>query len=191
MNKSTLKIWRCAAFLLLATLLLPAAQMNRKRDPLTSAEIDQLREMTIEPEKRLKLFVQYTALRLDWIEKQPPPDNLTHERLPTTSLEALDDFNALIDEIDANVDMFHRQHNDIRKSLKLIMESEKKWTEKLKSLEESVGLLSKDSVQQQKIRLGIKDALEAIESNLDSMKSVLEEQNEQASERAKDKKSKK
>jgi len=170
---------------------LPAMQLNRSRDPLTEKEIDELREKTIEPEKRLKLYVQFTALRLDWIEKSPPPDNLTHERLPTTPLQALEDFTALVDEIDSNVDMFHRQHNDIRKSLKLIVDSETKWTEKLKAWEGNLAALTKDSAQQQKLRLAIKDAIEAIESNLDSMKAVILEQDEQADERAKDKKKKK
>ena len=96
-----------------------------------------------------------------------------------------------MDEIDSNVDMFHRQHNDIRKSLKLIVESEKKWSEKLKSWDGNLTSLTKDSAQQQKLRLAIKDAIEAIDSNLDSMKAVITEQDEQADERAKDKKKKK
>jgi hypothetical protein len=183
----------CKMFVVMAfsLQLLPAMQLHRNRDPLTEKEIDELREQTIEPEKRLKLYVQFTSLRLDWVEKSPPPDNLTHERLPTTPLQALEDFTALVDEIDSNVDMFHRQHNDIRKSLKLIVESETKWSEKLKSWEGNLAVLTKDSEQQQKLRLAIKDAIEAIESNLDSMKAVIAEQDEQAEERAKDKKKKK
>jgi|SRR6266481_522729 len=184
-------IFKFVLVLAFGSQLLPAMQLNRSRDPLTEKEIDELREQTIEPEKRLKLFVQFTALRLDWVEKSPPPDNLTHERLPTTPLQALEDFTALVDEIDSNVDMFHRQHNDIRKSLKLVVESETKWIERLKAWEGNLASLAKDSGQQQKLRLAIKDAIEAIESNLESMKAVITEQDEQADERAKDKKKKK
>ena len=184
-------LWKLVLMLAFSSQFLPALQLHRSRDPLTEKEIDELREQTIEPEKRLKLYVQFTATRLDWVEKLPPPDNLTHERLPTTPLQALEDFTALVDEIDSNVDMFHRQHNDIRKSLKLIVESEKKWSEKLKSWEGNLAFLTKDSAQQQKLHLAIKDAIEAIDSNLDSMKTVISEQNEQADERTKDKKKKK
>ena len=51
---------------LLLTMMAPAA---RKRDPLTDAEADQLREVALEPGKRLKLYIKFAEARLVAIDQ--------------------------------------------------------------------------------------------------------------------------
>ena len=46
-------------------LLLSTLAFAQKRDPLTDAEADQLRQVAMEPQKRLKLFIKFTEARLD------------------------------------------------------------------------------------------------------------------------------
>ena len=50
--------------LLLLALAVPLAAQVTKRDPLTDAESDQLREVAMEPDKRLKLIIKFAQARL-------------------------------------------------------------------------------------------------------------------------------
>ena len=50
--------------LVLVLLLLTVVASARKRDPLTDAETDQLREAAMEPYKRLKLYIKFAQARL-------------------------------------------------------------------------------------------------------------------------------
>jgi len=45
-------------------LLLPMASAVPRHDPLTPAEIDQLRDTAQEPDQRLKLYVKFARARL-------------------------------------------------------------------------------------------------------------------------------
>ena len=50
-------------------LLLSSAVAQRRRDPLTEVEINQLRDTAMEPDLRLKLYVTFARARLDAVEK--------------------------------------------------------------------------------------------------------------------------
>ena len=41
---------------------------QRRHDPLTDAEIDQLREFAQEPENRMKLYIKFTKARMEMIQ---------------------------------------------------------------------------------------------------------------------------
>jgi len=179
------------AFALLFVGLAVPAQHNRDRDPLSDAEIDKLREAGSDPDYKIKLFVEFTALRIQWVEKLPKENPLTHDIIPLSPAEALHDFNGLLGEVDANIDMYNRQRYDIRKSLKLAMTSEQQWIEKAKAYQTDLSLLSKDSIMQHRCSLELKDTMDVLNENLENQKDVLEEQNQLAEERAKDKKKKK
>ena len=53
----------------LAVLLLTVVASARRRDPLTDAESDQLREVAMEPAKRLKLYIKFAEARLVAIDQ--------------------------------------------------------------------------------------------------------------------------
>jgi len=49
--------------------MLSPALAERKRDPLTPPEVDQLRETALEPELRLKLYIKFARVRLASLEQ--------------------------------------------------------------------------------------------------------------------------
>ena len=89
-------------FLVLFFLITTVASA-RRRDPLTTAESDQLRALASEPYKRLKLYVKFTSARLDSIE-QLRSDPKSAEGRGRKIHDLLEDFTAIIDEINDNLD---------------------------------------------------------------------------------------
>src|SRR5438067_1761732 len=72
---------RPLAYLMLTLLIaLPGRAQVRDRDPLTEKEVDQLRETAIEPEKRLKLMVEFTKARMVAIEQLRTDPKLAKDR---------------------------------------------------------------------------------------------------------------
>src|SRR5215475_15813664 len=114
------------AFLLLL-LALPAAA--RRRDPLTEAEADQLREVAAEPYKRIKLLIKFTEARLlaiDQVRTDPKPANGRGKQVH----DLLVDFTSLIDEINDNLDQYEGrpldkdQAKQYHKGLKELLEAD-------------------------------------------------------------------
>src|SRR5262245_9373545 len=91
---------RFCVFLLLA---LPLCA-QRKRDPLTPPEIDQLRDAMLDAQQRLKLYVSFARDRMTKLE-QMRADPKTNER-PHQTHEMLADFLAVYDELNDNIDMY-------------------------------------------------------------------------------------
>src|SRR5208337_1113378 len=85
-------------------LLLLASWADRRRDPLSQNEIDQLRDAAQEPEQRLKLFLAFARARLTALE-QAHSDPKTTDRAQKTH-DALQDFVDIYDELNDNLDTF-------------------------------------------------------------------------------------
>ncbi|HZI55859.1 MAG TPA: hypothetical protein VFF39_03745, partial [Verrucomicrobiae bacterium] len=77
-------------------LLLSLAASARKRDPLTEAEADQLREVAIEPYKRIKLLIKFTEARLASIDQVRVDPKLGNDRGRQIH-DLLEDFTSLVD----------------------------------------------------------------------------------------------
>jgi len=105
---------------------------QRQRDPLTQQEIDQLRDSAQDPDTRLKLYVVFARARLDTLEKMRA-DPKTKERAQKTH-DDLEDFTAVYDELNENVDTFIDRENDVRKPLKAIIEADTEFQAKLRAL---------------------------------------------------------
>jgi hypothetical protein len=93
-----------------------------RRDPLNPLEIDQLRDAMLDPEERLKLYVKFSRDRMTKLE-QMRSDPKTTERGRQTH-DMLEDFLAVYDELNDNVDMYVGRKDDIRKPLKVIIEAD-------------------------------------------------------------------
>jgi hypothetical protein len=117
------------------TFVSSAAAQRRGRDPLTPAEIDEIRDATQEPDQRLKLYVKFARARMDLIQQVRSDPNLTDK--PRAMRERLQDFLDLYDELDDNVDMFSDRKDDIRKALKFILEADTEFQSKLRALKDS------------------------------------------------------
>ena len=174
--------WLCV--LLLAAL---AAGAQRKRDPLNTEEVDQLREAAQEPVQRLNLWVKFVRARMASLE-QARADNKPAGERGKLMHDLLEDLGAMVDEMDDNVANYHKQRADIRKPLALIIQMDDECLARLKALkEEEGGRAAARSAAEYKFVL--EDTIESVAASAESSRETLEEQNKMAAE-AKQKKKK-
>lgn len=126
--------WLAALLTFLGLASLTQAQTN-KRDPMTDAEVDQMREAADYPNKRLELMVRFAKERIAMIELLQPDSESAATR-PKQTHDYLEDFISLLDEIDDNIDMYQSHQTDMRKGLKLVIEADSEWQLKLRQLKE-------------------------------------------------------
>lgn len=124
-----LRVGAVACFLLAAVFI---AQAQRHREPLTQAEIDQIRDASWEPKQRLTLYVQFTRSRMVKLE-QMRSDPKTKDRARQTH-DMLDDLLLLYDELNDNIDTYVDRKDDIRKPLKIVIEADTELQAKLRAL---------------------------------------------------------
>jgi hypothetical protein len=160
---------RTATRLIILLLLVAAVASARKRDPLTEAEADQIRQAALEPQTRLKLYIKFTDARLSSIE------NLRSSAQPSADRgrrihDLLEDFTALLDEINDNLDTYQGRpltkddRKDFRKGLKAVMEACDQWGGKMKALKSALETdreLQKDLPD---FRFVLQDAEDALKS---------------------------
>jgi len=106
---------------LLALLFMATAVCAQNRDPLNKVEIDQLRETTQEPDKRVRLIVKFARARLDAIDQLKADPKLSAAERADRTHDLLQDFLSIYDELGDNLDMYIRQHSDLRKPLKEVV----------------------------------------------------------------------
>ena len=146
-----------------------------RRDVLTSAEIDQLRDTAQEPELRLKLYIKFSRARLDAVEQARTDPKITdhgeevHQRLQ--------DFLDLYDEFNANVDTYADRKADIRKVLKVVIESDTEFQAKLRALRDASGTKPEDTKQYEFV---LTNALETLDSSVQDHRQLLSEQEDLA-----------
>jgi hypothetical protein len=126
--------WLAALLMFVSLASLTRAQTN-KRDPMTDAEVDQMREAADYPNKRLELMVRFAKERIAMIELLQPDSESAATR-PKQIHDYLEDFISLLDEIDDNIDMYQSHQTDMRKGLKLVIEADSEWQLKLRQLKE-------------------------------------------------------
>ena len=157
---------RCSAAILICLLCAaPLRSQQEKREPLTEAQIEQIREAGDEPDERVKLYTQFLNEHADVIK------GLTNRAKSASRSHRLDeelqDFTALMDEFGANLDVFSDRHADIRKSLKPLPETTQRWLGILRTLAGEPGF-----------DLARKEAIESGEDLADQATRLLNEQTE-------------
>jgi hypothetical protein len=167
----------CALLLLLVT-----AWAERRRDPLTRLEVDQLRDTAQEPDLRLKLYIKFARARLASLEEARSDPKVTDRGRETH--DRLQDFLDVYDEMNDNIDMYEGRKEDFRKSLKEIIEGDTEFQAKLLALRDSANA-RKDEVKQYEFLLT--NALETLDASVADHRQLLDEQ-EQAAKRKKPKK---
>ncbi len=142
-----------------------ACAQKEKREPLTGAEIEQIREAGIFPADRISLYTKFLNDHADTIKK------LTDRAKSTARAQRLDgelqDFTALMDELGANLDTYSDRKADLRKALKPLSESTPRWLGILRALPGESGF-----------DLARKEAIESGEELADQAKRLLSEQTE-------------
>jgi uncharacterized protein YukE len=157
--------------LLLAFPLLAHAQ---KRDPLNDKEVDQLRETAQEPDKRLKLMVQFTRARMisiDQLRADPKPAKDRGQKIH----DLLEDVATLVDEIDDNVSDYDQRQADLRKPLQEVVQLDSELQRKLHDLQQSASDSKNSEAEEYKFVL--QDAVESVNQSADSNRKLLDEHN--------------
>jgi len=166
----------------LPLLLLSTAGSQRRRDPLNSQEIDQLRDTAVEPEQRLKLYLKFARVRLASLDAVRSDPKITDRGGETH--DRLQDFLSVYDELDDNIEMYVGRKADLRKPLKEIIEADTEFQAKLRALKDSAEV-SKEEVKQYEFVLA--NALETLDAGAEDHRQLLVEQEEAAKHKKKTK----
>lgn len=158
-----------------------------RHDPLNNVEIDQLREAAQEPNDRLKLIVKFARARLESLEQALTDPNLKADERADRIHELIEDFTTIYDELGDNLDMYSDQKADFRKAMHVVIEGDSEFQNRLKAFETAVTAdPAKNGTKQYQFVL--QSAIEAVNAGASDHRKVLEEQNELAKERKKQKK---
>jgi hypothetical protein len=145
-----------AASLLITT---PLSAQKEKPEPLTPAEQDQIAEAGIFPVIRVGLYVKFLDEHSDAIRGLIPRAHTT-ARVQRLNGE-LENFAALADELDDNLDVYSERKADIRKSLKGLNEGIARWQAILHALPSEPGF-----------ELSLKEAFDAVGDLSDQAKQI-------------------
>jgi hypothetical protein len=169
--------WGSRVFAIAAVLLLTGSWVlaQRHRDPLTQAEIDQVRDASWEPRQRLALYIQFARTRLVKLE-QMRSDPKTKDRAQQTH-DLLDDFQLLYDELNDNIDTYVDRNDDIRKPLKLIIAADTEFQAKLRALQEAADVPRSESSVYEFV---LSNALDTVDSSTQDHRKLLDDQEEAA-----------
>lgn len=175
---------------LLVMLLVTVLAFARKRDPLTEAETDQLRQVATEPEKRLKLYIKFTEARLDSID-QVRGDPKQAEGRPQKIHDLLEDFTSLVDEINDNLDQYEGhtldkdQVKQFHKGLREVVMAEDRFRARLRTLRHEIETDPQTRTESKDYAFALQDAEDALKSSLDMAKEYSTEKNEGKAEKKK------
>lgn len=168
----TLKKRFLMAAFAVSLLAIPAWTQGKGRDPLTDAEVDQMRETADFPNKRLELLVKFARERIFEIESAQA------ESKTKTIHDTLQDFITILDEIEDNIDMYGAHNADMRKGLKLVIEADSEWQLKLRQIKEKS---PKDELEQYSFVLI--NATDTVGDSAKNARETLQEQNKLAAEK--------
>jgi hypothetical protein len=150
-----------------------AAAQQHHRDPLSDLEIDQLRDAALDPQVRLKLYVDFARARLDKVQ-QVRADTKAQDREQQTR-DALQNFLDVYDELNTNVDTFADRKDDLRKALKPVIEADTEFGSKLRAFRASLASTPQEA-ESYAFLLG--SALDTVDSAAKDHRDLLAEQEE-------------
>ncbi|MFC5863443.1 hypothetical protein ACFPT7_14150 [Acidicapsa dinghuensis] len=151
----------CAALLLFGSCGLMA--QHQRTASLTDSEVEAVREAAVFPTERVKLYTKFLNERADKIRALTNRPKSGQRVLKLD--DDLQDFTALLDEANDNLDQYGDRHSDIRKALKPLSDDSSQWATILRALPGEPGF-----------ELSRKEAIEAEEDLADHAKRLLSEQ---------------
>ncbi len=168
------------ALLLMLTLAtgLCLAAAAQSQDSLTVKEADDLRDTAQMPDAHTKLLLDFARSRLEAGEKlQSAPQLQPPQVLELRKL--LYAFTDIIDQLDDNLDGFDDLDADLRMALRIVVESESDFQQRLRKLRETLP----PAVLRQ-VNAELADAIEAVNDSAKSSRNMLKEQNQAAEEKS-------
>jgi hypothetical protein len=159
-------------FVLLACLP-TTAPSQRRNDPLTQAEIDQLRDTAVEPELRMKLYVEFARARLVALEQMRSDPKVKDRARQTHAI--LEDFRGVYDELNDNLDNFVGRRSDLRKALKWVIEGDTEFQAKLRALKDDARSGKEEVAEYQFV---LSNAIESVDSGAEDHHKLMAEEEE-------------
>ncbi len=163
--------------MMLSGLVSHAGAQVSNRDPLTDKEVDQMRETADFPNKRLELMIGFARARMKSIIDLRSATKIPPNRTQQIH-ELLQDFIALLDEIDDNIDMYGAHKTDMRKGLKLLIEADSEWQLQIRQLREQ-----SPPEELQQYSFVLTNAKDAVSDSAQGARETLEEQNKLAADK--------
>lgn len=164
--------YRLLALLTVLCIVLPALA-QRRDDPLTQEEVDKLRDVAVEPEPRMKLYVEFARARLVKLEQVRSDPKVTDRPVQTHAL--LDEFLTVYRELDDNLDNFEGRRADLRKALKVVIEGDTEFQAKLRAIKSDPRTTPEEAKQYE---FTLSSAIETVDSAADDHRKLLTEQEE-------------
>ena len=155
---------------------------QRRSDPLTPTEIDQLRDAAMEPEPRMKLYVAFARARLVKLEQMRSDPKVTDRAHQTHTM--LQEFLTIYNELNDNLDNFEGRKADLRKALKVVIEGDTEFQAKLHAIK---GDPRSSKQEANEYEFVLSSAMETVDSAVDEHRKMLTEQDEIWKHRKKDK----
>lgn len=159
--------------LLLISALFAGAQ---RREFLTDAEVEEMRETADNPPQRIRTMVKFAQARMLVIGQLRSDPRFAKNRGARIH-DLLEQFVGIVDELDTNIDSYAEQDIDLRKPLKSVVETDTDFQLKLRTLKDAAADDPKAAAEAQEYAFVLEDAIEAVNGSLANARSVLEEQN--------------
>ena len=163
----------CARVIAACFVLALPTVAQRRSDPLTNEEINQLRDTAVEPEMRMKFYVQFARARLVALEQMRADPKTTNRGYETHKM--LEDFLSIYAELDDNLENFEKRRDDLRKATQTVIAGDTEFQAKLRALKDSASAKPEELKQYEVL---LSDAIEAVDSSADDHRKLLAEQNE-------------
>lgn len=151
------------AAILALLLVTPLWAQREQRQPLTEAQIDQVREAGVFPDERIALYAKFVDQHVSDIKALAVRG---HSAARAQRMDNdLQDLTALFDELASNLDQYGDRKADLRKSLKALNESAPHWLETLRAVAAEPGF-----------DLSRKEAIDSSQDLTDQVSGLLKEQ---------------
>jgi hypothetical protein len=175
---------KIATRIMLLLLLLSVAAAAKRRDPLTEAEADQLRQVAMEPYNRIKLMIKFTEARLVAVDQVRVDPKQAADRGKQIH-DLLEDFASLMDEINDNLDQYEGRPLDkdtvkqYHKGLKELIDADARFDQRLNALKSASETDPVTKKEAPDFRFVLQDAMDSLKSNADMAREYMETTHDQ------------
>jgi hypothetical protein len=169
------RLRQAAESALLCFFLLAGVWGQFREEPLNPKEIDELRDAAQEPAQRMKLYVEFARARLVSLE-QMRADPKVKDRAQQTH-DKLENFLAVYDELNDNVDTFVERKEDLRKPLKMLIEADTEFQAKLRAL---ASARKSNPSEAEHYQFVLDNIIETVDASVQDHRQLLSEQEEAA-----------
>ena len=153
-------------------LLCAGAAAQPRHDPLSSIEVDQMRDTAQDPRKRIDLLLGFARVRLLGVEKLRVDAKSGRNEIAKAA-ELLGDFALLIDELDDNLDMYNKRGEDLLTALRHVLDAEAGFQGELKALTERIAQAQTQGPATVGLAAALDDAAESLQTSSESAGAML------------------